>query len=186
MKRHILALPFIVFATAVSAACPDPANVEQELDALIARAQSAETFSEGRAVAGEMWELWLRAPDEAAKATLDAGMRRREVADFGGAMREFNRLAEYCPTYAEGYNQRAFTNFLRGAFDLALVDLDRALALQPRHIGALSGRALTLMNLGRIEEARDQMIEAVALNPWLSEKALLAEGAPLGPPGKKL
>ena len=133
-----------------------------------------------------LFSLWLRAPDEAAQELLDAGMKRRGSYDFLGAIAAFDRLVEYCPTYPEGYNQRAFINFLRQDYEAALVDLDATLALQPNHVGAQSGRALTLMNLGRLEEARTQLQEALENNPWLSERALLAEGAPLAPVGQEL
>ncbi|NNK16588.1 MAG: tetratricopeptide repeat protein [Sulfitobacter sp.] len=179
----VLTLPLSGLA---HADCPDPKDVRGELLNLIAKAQGAESFTDGRRVSNEMWEVWLRAPDEAAQEVLDAGMRRRDVSDFAGALKEFDRLVDYCPTYAEGFNQRAFVNFLRGDFDKALIDLDIALKLQPYHIAAQSGRALTLMNLGLIDEARAQMLIAVDNNPWLSERALLADGAPLGPKGKEL
>ena len=172
--------------SAAAAECPAPADVRNDLLRLIAKAQGAENFMDGRRVAGQMWEVLLRAPDEAAQAVLDAGLARRDSYDFAGALKEFDRLAEYCPTYAEGYNQRAYIHFLQGNFEPALADLDIALRLQPLHVGAQSGRALTLMNLGRIPEAREQMLAAVENNPWLSEAALLAEGAPLGPVGKEL
>ncbi|MEP5728112.1 MAG: hypothetical protein ABJL67_01935 [Sulfitobacter sp.] len=175
-----------VFVQAADAACPAPQNYSDELLNLIAKAQGAENFMDGRRVSNEMWQVWLRAPDELAQTALDSGLRHRDVFDFAGALIEFDRLVEYCPSYAEGFNQRAYINFLQENFEAALVDLDKALVLQPYHIAAQSGRALTLMNLGRIEEARAQMLVAVDNNPWLSEAALLEEGAPLAPKGKKL
>jgi len=86
---------------------------------------------------------------------------------------------DYCPAYAEGYNQRAFVNFLRQNFAPALEDLDRALALSPRHIAALSGKALTLMGLGRDAEAQDVLRSALELNPWLNERHLLKGDQPV-------
>ncbi len=181
MTLALMAAPGLALAT-----CPAPQNTDNELLNLFAKAQSAESFSDGRRVSGEMWEVWLRAPDAQAQAILDAGMRRRDVFDFVGALAEFDRLAEYCPAYAEGFNQRAYIHFLRAEYDKALVDLDIALGLQPYHVAAQAGRALTLMNMGRIAEARAQMLIAVDNNPWLSERALLEDGAPLGLPGKEL
>ena len=177
----LAAAPSFAFAT-----CPDPADVRNEMLNLFAKANAADNFTEGRRVSNEMWEVWLRAPDEAAQEALAAGMARRDSYDFLGALKHFDLLAEYCPTYAEGFNQRAYVNFLRGDYEKALVDLDIALRLQPLHVAAQSGRALTLMNLGRIAEARDQLLIAVENNPWLSEAALLANGAPLGPLGEEL
>lgn len=156
------------------------------MEELFARAQAASDFREGQAVSDAMWKVWLRAPDEVAQQALDRGMAARSSFNFLEAFAQFTKLTEYCPDYAEGWNQRAYISFLREDYEAALVDLDRALALQPRHVAAQSGRGLTLMNMGRIAEARTQMLEAVANNPWLSEKALLADGAPLGRKGKDI
>ena len=140
----------------------------------------------GRVISGKMWQVWLRAPDEAAQEVLNNGLRRRDSYDFLGAYEEFDRLVEYCPLYAEGFNQRAYISFLREDFPAALIDLDRALALSPHHVAAQSGRALTLMKLDRIEEARAQLLSALENNPWLSERFLLIEGGPLAPKGKDI
>jgi tetratricopeptide (TPR) repeat protein len=175
------------FVNAASAqTCPPAADVSAELDGLFAQAQAAENFRQGQEVSDAMWKVWLRAPDAAAQEVLDSGMAARGVYDFAGAHREFTRLTEYCPDYAEGWNQRAYISFLREDYTTALADLDRALVLQPRHVAAQSGRALTLMHMGRTAEARRQLLEAVANNPWLSEAALLAKGAALGPIGEDI
>ncbi|KIQ68444.1 TPR repeat protein [Wenxinia marina DSM 24838] len=60
-------------------------------------------------------------------------------------------------------------------YEAALDDLDTALALNPDHVAALSGRALTLMGLGRMDEGQAALRAALALNPWLGERAMLIE-----------
>lgn len=188
--RRLLALAIMVGPALSPAAfaqdCPPAPDVAQELEALFDSARSAADFNTGRAVSDAMWEVWLRAPDAQAQKMLDRGMSARGSFDFEGAKRSFTELIVYCPDYAEGWNQRAYINFLREDYPAALADLDRALVLQPRHVAAQSGRGLTLMNMGRIAEARKQMLAAVENNPWLSEKALLAKGAPLGPVGEDI
>ncbi|WP_339933033.1 tetratricopeptide repeat protein [Yoonia sp. 208BN28-4] len=134
-----------------------------------------------RQLSAQLWEIWTDAPDAKAQALLDEGMRKREGFDLAGASETLDELIAYCPDYAEGYNQRAFANFLRQDFDAALVDLDRALELLPNHVAALSGKGLTLMGLGRTEEAQEALRAAVALNPWLSERSLIIE-----PPGQDI
>ena len=113
-----------------------------------------------------------------AQEILDRGMRRRSAYDFLGAMQDFDRLIAYCPDYAEGYNQRGFVSFIRQDYPAALIDLDRVIALSPRHTGALTGRALTLMALGRTAEARADLLVALALNPWLPERRFLDQLTP--------
>ena len=166
--------------------CPEPADHSAELDSLITAARDAKNEGVGRDVSGKMWEVWLRAPNDQAQEVLDRGMQRRNSYDFAGAFKDFDKLAEYCPTYAEGFNQRAYIQYLQGNYEGALVDLDAALVLLPNHVAAQSGRALTLMQLGKLDAARVQMLEALENNPWLSERALVAKDAPLGPKGEDI
>ncbi|WP_300029023.1 tetratricopeptide repeat protein [uncultured Roseobacter sp.] len=173
-------------AGGAGATCPAPQDTSEEIGALFEEARAAENDQAGQQIAAKMWQVWLRAPNETAQEVLDRGMRYRSGFDFASALREFDRLAEYCPLYAEGFNQRAFVHFLREDYESALVDLDAALALSPDHVGARSGKALTLMNMGRIPEARAELILALENNPWLSERFLLNNGGPLALPGKDI
>lgn len=185
--RFLLCLPLVALAlvgpghTALADGCPAAPDHGEALAELLRQVQSAKTEAEGQAISNRMWELWADAPDEPAQALLDQGMRARRVFDFVTALDRFDKLVDYCPHYAEGYNQRAFVNFLRRDFETALVDLDRALAINPLHVAALSGKGLTLLGLGRNAEAQEALRAAVALNPWLSERSLIAE-----PPGEEL
>ncbi|MFK7881294.1 tetratricopeptide repeat protein [Roseobacter sp.] len=182
----ILTVLFSFLAIPLLAACPEPVDYGPELDSLFEEARAASNDMAGREVSNKMWQVWLRAPDAAAQEVLDRGMRNREVFDFVGALDQFSTLIDYCPTYAEGFNQRAYIHFLRENYEDALIDLDRALDLSPLHVAAQSGRALTLMNLGRTNEAREQLQSALELNPWLSERFLLEQGGPLAPLGKDI
>lgn len=159
--------------------CPLPPDHSASLETLIGRLQHAEDEATALQFFHQMWDFWADAPNEQAQAVLDRGMSRRSVYDFTGALEDFDTLTTYCPTYAEGYNQRAFVHFMRQDFTAALVDLDRALELSPRHVAALSGRALSLFGLSRTEEARIALEAALELNPWLPERSLAAPGGPL-------
>lgn len=176
-----------LMAGAVAAeTCPDAPNHVADVAVLLAQVQDATSEAEARSIGGKMWQLWTDAPDGTAQTLLDRGMIRRESHDLAGALGEFDALVTYCPEYAEGYNQRAFVNFLRQNFADALVDLDRAIALSPTHVAALSGKALTLMGLGRIDEARVILAKALRLNPWIPERGLAADGGPLAALGQDI
>lgn len=175
-------IPFLFAAAPVWAqTCPPAPDHRDDLAAIIVQLQDAETEMAARELSNSLWRLWTDAPDARAQALLDEGMARRESYDYLGARAVFDDLVTYCPDYAEGYNQRAFASFLRQEFDLALPDLERTLELNPTHVGALSGKALTLMGLGRDDEAQEVLRAALALNPWLSERSLLRE-----PPGEDI
>ena len=148
------------------------------LDQIIAQLKVSRSTTEARRLSDQLWELWTDAPDAKAQRLLDRGMARRLQTDYAGSRAVLDELVSYCPDYAEGYNQRAFSSYLQRDYAAALVDLDQALAIMPDHIAAMSGRGLTLMGLGRRDEAQAQLRAALALNPWLSERALITE--PIG------
>ncbi|WP_435231312.1 tetratricopeptide repeat protein [Pseudopelagicola sp. nBUS_20] len=154
-------------------ACPVAPDHQNALDVLIDQLQKAPSEAVARGLSNNMWTYWADAPDEISQEILDRGMSRRAAWDLLGAREDFDRLVKYCPEFAEGYNQRAFVNFLRKDYVAALPDLERAIVLSPRHVGALSGRALALVALGRDAEAQDALAEALELNPWLPERRLL-------------
>ncbi|WP_135501422.1 tetratricopeptide repeat protein [Roseovarius aestuariivivens] len=175
MRHLLLALVLICgLAGAVHATgCPPAPDHDAALSALIAEAREATSEAEGRVLSDEMWALWADAPDARAQDLLDTGMARRESFDYDAAMTAFDALVAYCPDYAEGYNQRAFVHFLRADYTEALTQLARALELSPRHVGALTGQALSYHALGRNAEAALALRAALALNPWLGERHLL-------------
>ncbi|WP_170331847.1 tetratricopeptide repeat protein [Ruegeria arenilitoris] len=187
MRQIVFASAFLLASTAVQAAdCPVAPDHSADVSGVIAQIQQAENEQAARALSNQLWEYWTDAPDESAQAVLDRGMTRRNAWDLLGAIEDFDKLIAYCPSYAEGYNQRAFAHYLRQDFAAALPDLDRAIELSPNHVAAISGRALTLLGLQRIDEAREALSQALELNPWLSERHLLAPGGPLAPQGQDI
>jgi tetratricopeptide (TPR) repeat protein len=163
---------------ALAETCPAAADHSEKLGQIITDLSAAKGEGDARVLSQQLWMLWLDAPDAKAQALLDEGMQQRNEYDFLGARDTLDALVEYCPDYAEGYNQRAFASFLRRDYDAALIDLDTALLIMPNHVAALSGKALTLFGLGRDDEGQEVLREALKLNPWLQERALLSE--PLG------
>ncbi|WP_420862640.1 tetratricopeptide repeat protein [Algirhabdus cladophorae] len=151
-------------------AVPDTSAAQAEI---LLKIQSAPSERDARPLAAAMWAIWAKAPDAASQELLDTGMERLRISDFGGAIVALDALVEYCPAYAEGYNQRAFVNFLQNKFEPALVDLDKAIARNPTHVAAIAGKALTLIGMGREDDAQEVLREALDLNPWLSERRLL-------------
>lgn len=172
--------PLLVATPIWAETCPDGPDIEAALSDLIAEGQAADRYRPARDALRDMWSLWKTPPDDWSGELLDVGLERANMADYEGAMKAFDALVEYCPTWAEGWNQRAFVHFRQEEFEKALEDIDRAIELSPNHIPALSGRGITLMKLGRQDEGEAALKRAVDLHPWLPERGLLSEpyGAP--------
>ena len=157
-------------ALADCAPMPDRDDLKDELyaDLRLAPDQGA-----ARVVSERLWAIWLTAPDSPAQQMLDEGLGRIQMGDLNGARSALSALIEYCPDYAEGYNQRAYAAFLSRDYPAALADLDLAIEREPRHLGALTGKALTLIGMGDVDAAQVPLRTALRLNRWLSERAYL-------------
>lgn len=166
---------------AAAETCSQVTDYSAEVAAIHAQLQAAPSEAAARPLTRALWQVWTLAPDDTAQELLAQGMARRESYDFAGAADILSELIAYCPDYAEGWNQRAFARFLQEDYEAALLDLDAALALSPTHTAALSGKALTLIRMGRARDAQSVLAEAVALNPWLPERVYLVQ-----PPGTEL
>ena len=175
MKQAALIVFGLLATPATSSTCPAAPDHDAALSTLISKVQNAKTEFEGQQISNQMWALWADAPDATAQKMLDTGMSQRASYDYTGALEQFDALVAYCPDYAEGYNQRAFVNFLTGDYETALTDLDLALDRSPRHIAAIAGKAMTLIALQRDAEAQTVLRRALRLNPWLGERRFLIE-----------
>ena len=162
-------------ASSAAADCPPSPDIAEAQDRLLAQVQAAPDERSARLISSQLWVLWRKAPDQHAQDLLDRGLSAHSAYEFDSAIEAFNELIVYCPDYAEGYNQRAFVNFIRQDYEAALVDLDRAIERSPKHVAAISGKALTLMGLGLDDEAQDVLRIALDMNPWLSERRFLVE-----------
>lgn len=167
-------IPFVMLASpAWAQVCPPaPDHTARQAD-IYAALRALPSAAGSQQMMGVLWSLWRDAPDAKAQALLDEGIAKREGYDYLGSRDTLDALVEYCPDYAEGYNQRAFASFLRQDYAAALYDLDEALRLSPEHTAAMTGKALTLMGLGRQDEAQALLKQAVAINPWLRERAMI-------------
>jgi tetratricopeptide (TPR) repeat protein len=174
--RFIAAITIAVLAPAIAFSCPSVQTDHAAQDQLYLDLRRAPNEMHGRAIGAQLWEIWITAPDDTAQGLMDQGRERIRVADYERAEEIFGTLIAYCPDYAEGWNQRAYVRFLRQDYGNALEDITVALEHEPRHFGALAGRATTLISMGRTDVGQVALRAALAINPWLSERYLLTPG----------
>lgn len=162
-------------AFAASAGDGEAGPATRGLDPLFDALKAAPDEASARVIEDRIWRLWMHAPDRRTEDLVRRAMEKRRVYDFAGAKALLDEAAAGAPAYAEVYNQRGFVLFLQEDYDAALEDVDRAITLEPRHFAAMAGRALILMRQGRHRLAQKQLREAVAINPFLKERGLIAE-----------
>jgi len=168
----VLTATLMLPLTSTALATEHSADKQKLFDAL-AGAKNAQVAQQAEAA---IWEHWFNeSPNQNVRASLDAGMERREAYDYEAAENHFDVVVKFAPDYAEGYNQRAFIRFLRENYEEAQADLEVVLSLEPDHFGAMSGLYHILQTQNRPKAALKMLRRAVAIHPWLNEHTLLPE-----------
>ncbi|MEM6740559.1 MAG: tetratricopeptide repeat protein [Pseudomonadota bacterium] len=108
---------------------------------------------------------WSKSGSAAMDLLLQRGREALSDGEFDKALDHFSALADHAPDFAEGWNARATTWFRMEQYGLALEDISRTLALEPRHFGAMIGLATILRELKLEKEALEVLREVEALHP---------------------
>jgi tetratricopeptide (TPR) repeat protein len=101
---------------------------------------------------------------------MEEGIGYLSVRQLGAAHDRFTEALEAAPKFPEAWNKRATVLFLMFEHERSLADIEKVLALEPRHFGALAGRGMIHAHAGRWKEALDAYQQALAVNPFLKER----------------
>ena len=69
------------------------------------------------------------------------------------------------PNYAEGWNQRATLHYMMENYGKSVADIEKTLALEPRHYGALAGLASIQQSIGNDRAALKTWYRALEIYP---------------------
>jgi len=114
-----------------------------------------------------IWALWGLSGDDEIDQIMTIGINAMGDSDGETALAAFNEIISRAPDYAEGWNKRATLFFLAAEHELAISDIKRTLALEPRHFGAYSGLGLIYMALGDERKALDAFEKALEIHPHM-------------------
>jgi tetratricopeptide (TPR) repeat protein len=138
-----------------------------ELDTLFSSLMKADSDASAARIARKIQMIWL----DSGSDTVDLLMVRAGAALKGGdlplALDLLDAVVTLQPDFAEGWNRRATVFYMQRDFGHSLVDIERTLALEPRHWGALSGLAIIQRRLGEEDLALETFKRAVEINPGL-------------------
>ena len=149
---------------------PDPPAVQtrqQKLDELFSRLAAATDPAELEGLVVAIDRLML----ELGSSTGDLLMARA-IAAMGSHNLEVSRalldkIVVLRPDWAEAWNKRATVRFLMDDEKGSMADIARVLALEPRHVGALSGMGMILERSGFRDAALRAYGRALEIAPHL-------------------
>lgn len=131
----------------------------------------------------KIWSIWCSHQDAKAQAQMIEASRALATRNYVTAETLMDGLVEGWPEWAEAWNKRATLYFLQQRDADSVADIQRTLALEPRHFGALCGFAQICLRSRDEPSALLALERALAIHPHLggvrdNVDALRATGAP--------
>jgi tetratricopeptide (TPR) repeat protein len=114
------------------------------LDELFIQLRNVDNLETASRIEKEIWAKWVHRGDELVDRHMLLGIRSMHAGALKLALRQFTTVINLDQNFSEGWNKRATIHYMMGNFDESVQDIERTLALEPRHYGAMSGMALIL------------------------------------------
>ncbi|MCA1243682.1 tetratricopeptide repeat protein [Stappia stellulata] len=158
-------LPESEIESGARAAIPDEDTSQNEVDALFDALAQAPSTAAARPIVAKIQRKWM----QSGSATVDLLMSRAGTAmkakDNALALDLLDMVTRLAPDYAEGWNRRATVYYLTQDFGRSIADIERTLALEPRHWGAMSGLGIIMRRLKRDKDAMRIFEEVLKIHP---------------------
>lgn len=173
--RLLMLLAATLLLSAGAVAQDSRSSHDAELDRLFAELRVAPDPATAQRIDKRIWMYWLSPADPDLARKMEEALQARRFGDYGNAIRLLTDMISDYPHYAEAWNQRATIYFFMRNFEASVADCAKVLELEPRHFGALSGRALNYLQLDKRALALKDMIKALEIHPFLNERYLFPE-----------
>ena len=143
---------------------PAIANAQASSDELLDRLAQPD-LRNWDVVENQIYMQWSRSGSSSVDYLLRMGRAAMQADDFQTAYGHLTALTAHAPEFAEGWNARATLLFRMGRYGPSIADIQRTLALEPRHFGALTGLGIMLEEMEEYDSALAAFRAAHAIHP---------------------
>lgn len=143
---------------------PAYAADDERLDRLFEQLQDADPREAAR-IEREIEMEFSNSGSPAMNLLLERGRDALEAGESSAAIEHLTALTDHAPEFAEGWYMRAMAFLKTERFGLALADLEKALALNPRHFEAIGALGFVMQQLDRPEMAQRAYTLALEIHP---------------------
>ena len=131
---------------------------------LLQKLQFADTGEAAR-IERRLEQLWSRSGSASVDVLLKRGIDALEAEQFAAAIELLTAVIDHAPQFAEGWHWRAQAYFSINLLGPAIADLERSLAINPSHFGALRGMAGIFERLDMPQMALEAYGAFLAIHP---------------------
>ena len=169
MKKVFLVILFYIFSQVSSFPNERDTRLNQLFNELKANKSKIAAIIEQ-----EIWSLWSTHPtDQKLTARLEEGSMFVRNQQLTKARDIFTEVINIDQNWAEAWNKRATVLYMMGEFQKSQDDIDKVLALEARHFGALAGQGLVNIQLKNYEKAIRSYEQAQEIYPAMRSPKIM-------------
>lgn len=128
-----------------------------------------------RTIESSIWRIWLDGGNSELNGIMARGIEAMNATRYRDAVERFTELILAAPSFAEAWNKRATAYYLMNRHEDSVRDIERTLALEPRHFGAISGMGLIFLQRGDEEGALGAFEKVLEIHPHARGARLYVE-----------
>ena len=171
-KKKLIIFFILTFFSAVIA----DENKSSKLDVLFQKLSKNLDPSYANSLEKEIWNLWSKHHNDINLTNkLELGKELMNEGSYNYAFQVFTNIIKTDPLWSEGWNARATLLFYMNDYQNSLKDIDKVLILEPRHFGALAGRAQISIRLEQYEKAISDLKKAKKIHPTMKSLEIIPE-----------
>ena len=122
----------------------------------------------------KIWKIWSTHPTNSKLTVrLEEGSQFVRDQNYLKAIDVFTEVINLDKNWAEAWNKRATVFYLIGEFQDSQNDIDKVLALEKRHFGALAGQGLVNIQLKNYEKAIKSYEQAQEIYPAMKSPKIM-------------
>ena len=160
------ALAGMVLAVSLAVPAGSPADQQDpRLGELFASLADAPGTGQALPIEAAIWSIWLDGGQPSLNDLMARGIDAMNARRFRDAVERFSELIKAEPLFAEAWNKRATVYYLMDQYEDSVRDIERTLALEPRHFGAISGMGLIFLERGDEVGALDAFEKVLLIHP---------------------
>lgn len=146
-----------------------PVGRAAELDELFKTLKTATSAEAARAAERSISAIWLDSGSPSVDLLMNWAIRAMSDKDYPVALDFLDRVVTMKPDYVEGWNKRATVYYLVDDYGKSIADIERVLAIEPRHFGALAGLGTILRDLDENEKALVVYRRLLEIDPHMDD-----------------
>lgn len=161
-------------------------NDQAFLDGLYDDLAAAGDEDAAEQITNNILKVWSRSGSDTVDLLALRARKASELEEDEITEKLLSAIVDIAPNFAEGWNRRATYYFKKSDFARAVADVQRVLALDPRHFGALSGLGAILEETGQSASALEVYRKALEVHPFLPGPAKSVEKLEIEVEGREI